>query len=402
MLRVWNLSLVIATFALTILGTFLTRSGVIESVHAFSESDIGVWLLSFLALVVLGALALIAVRGDALRTPGRIDSPVSREAAFLANNLLFAGFALVVLIGTVYPLLVEAFRDRQVSLGEPYFRSMTTPIGIGLLFLMAAAPVLPWRATSAAVLRDRLLGPAALGVATMGVTVLFGAHGVAQVATFGLGAFCLAGIARNVALGVRARRRAHGEGIVRALTRLVRGNPRLYGGLVVHVGVVLIGVAIAASAGYSRQHEAQLARDESTSIGGYRITYLGSESRTTDQKHTVSARLRVERGGDELGVYAPSISSFPNFTSAVGTPSVRTSWREDLYLSLSNTEDDAGRIGLTVRVNPLVVWLWVGGFVMLLGTAVCLLPRRREVLATSAPAALTGRTREVETVGASR
>ncbi len=381
MLRVWNLSLVIATFALTILGTFLTRSGVIESVHAFSESDIGVWLLAFLAIVLIAALGLIALRGDALRTPGRIDSPVSREAAFLANNLLFAGFALVVLIGTVYPLLVEALRDRPVSVGEPYFRTMTTPIGIGLLFLMAVAPVLPWRATSSAVLRDRLLVPAVVGVATMAVTVLLGAHGVAQVAAFGLGAFGLAGIIRNFALGVRARKRAHGEGLARASTRLVRGNPRLYGGLIVHAGVVLLGVAIAASAGYSRQHEAQLARGESTVVGSYRVTYLGSEDRSTAQKSTVAARLKVERGGDDLGVYAPSISTFPNFTSAVGTPSVRTGWREDLYLSLSNTENDQGQIGLTVRVNPLILWLWIGGGVMLAGTLVCLLPKRREVIA---------------------
>ncbi len=378
MLRVWNLSLVIATFALTILGTFLTRSGVIESVHAFSESDIGVWLLVFLGVIVLGSLVLIGLRGDALRTPGRIDSPLSREAAFLANNLLFAAFALVVLIGTVYPLLAEALRDERVSIGEPYFRAMTAPIGIGLLFLMAVAPVLPWRATSNAVLRDRLLVPAAVGVAVMAVTVAFGARGNAQVAAFGLGAFCLAGIGRNFGVGVQARRRARHEGVVRAAGRMVRGNPRLYGGLVVHVGVVLIGVAIAASSGYTAKREVQLATGESVTISGYTVSYLGSVETVTDQKSTVSARMRVERGGDDLGVYEPSISTFPSATTAIGTPSVRTSWRNDLYLSMSSTEDADGRIGITIAVNPLIVWLWIGGAVMALGTVVCLVPRRRE------------------------
>jgi cytochrome c-type biogenesis protein CcmF len=148
MLRVWNLSLVIATFCLTILGTFLTRSGVINSVHAFSQSNIGPALLGFLGVVVAVGLGLIAWRGDVLHTPGRIDSPVSREAAFLANNLLFTGFAFVVLMGTVFPLLAEAIQGRQLSVGQPYFDRLVVPIGIGLLFLMAVAPALPWRAAS--------------------------------------------------------------------------------------------------------------------------------------------------------------------------------------------------------------------------------------------------------------
>src|SRR5688572_15063934 len=156
MLRVWNLSLIIATFCLTILGTFLTRSGVLNSVHAFSESDIGAWFLTFLGLAAATGIGLIAWRGDRLRTPGRIDSPVSREGAFLANNLLFAGFAFVVLLGTVFPLLVEALQDKKLSVGEPYFDRMTVPIGLALLFMMAVAPALPWRAASGEVLRRRL------------------------------------------------------------------------------------------------------------------------------------------------------------------------------------------------------------------------------------------------------
>ncbi len=380
MLRVWNLSLVIATFALTILGTFLTRSGVIDSVHAFSESDIGVWLLAFLGMVVVGSLALIAWRGDSLRTPGRIDSPLSREAAFLFNNLLFAGFALVVLVGTVYPLLVEALRDQRLTVGEPYFRSMTTPIGIALLFLMAVAPVLPWRATSTEVLRARLLLPAVCGVLVMGSVVLLGGDGIAQVAAFGLGAFASAGILRNLWMSLRARRRAHKEILPLALVRLVRGNPRVWGGLVVHLGVVAIAVAIAASSGYTTRVEAQLEIDDSITVRNYTVTYLGSVESKSSQKQTVKAQLLIEEDGEKVGVYEPAISSFPNARSAIGTPSVVTSWREDLYLSLANSEDDQGKIGLTVSVNPLVLWLWIGGGVMAFGTLLCLLPKRREVL----------------------
>ena len=221
MLRVWNLSLIIATFALTILGTFLTRSGVIASVHAFSKSTIGPALLGFFALVIVTGLALIAWRGDRLRTPGRIDSVLSREAAFLANNLVFAGFAFVVMTGTVFPLLVEALQSRQLSVGTPYFNRMSTPLGLALLFLMAVAPVLPWRATSGDVLRDRLLVPAWIGAATVVAVVVFGSAGWAGVLAYGLCAFCLAGIARNFVVAVVGRRRALHEGVAVAAVRTV-------------------------------------------------------------------------------------------------------------------------------------------------------------------------------------
>jgi cytochrome c-type biogenesis protein CcmF len=160
MLRVWNLSLLVATFSLTILGTFLTRSGVIDSVHAFTNGTIGPFLLTFFGFVVFGSLGLIAWRGDRLRSPGSIDSPVSREGAFLANNVLFGVFAFVVLLGTVFPLLIEAIQDRRISVGEPFFDRMTAPLGLALLTLMAIAPVLPWRKASGELLSKRLFWPA--------------------------------------------------------------------------------------------------------------------------------------------------------------------------------------------------------------------------------------------------
>ena len=179
MLRVWNLSLLAATFCLTILGTFLTRSGVLESVHAFSDGPIGVYLLTFFALAAGTSIALIGWRGDRLRSPGTIDSPLSREAAFLANNALFALFAFVVLLGTVFPLVVEALQDRRLSVGRPFFDRMTTPLGLALLTLMAIAPVLPWRKASTELLRTRLFWPACFGVACLVIPVLMGADGVA-------------------------------------------------------------------------------------------------------------------------------------------------------------------------------------------------------------------------------
>ncbi len=377
MLRVWNLSLVTATFLLTILGTFLTRSGVIDSVHSFTQSAIGPWLLGFLGLVAAVGIGLIAWRGDALRAPGRIDSPISRESAFLANNLLFAGLAFVVLLGTVYPLLAEALQDRRLSVGEPYFDRMTTPIGIALLFLMAVAPALPWRATSNEVLRNRLLIPAWTGGLTMLVAVVLGARGFSTVVAFGLAAFAIAGIGRQFVVGARARRAAHGEGRARSVVGMVRGNPRLYGGLVVHFGVVLVAVALAASSAYSTKREVRLQRNESATVEGYRVTFLGTKITTTDQKRVVKARVRIERGSKDLGVYAPAVNIFPNATSAIGTPSVRTGLLRDIYLTVVSSPADGKEVTLGVAVNPMIVWLWTGGAVMALGTVVALVPGRR-------------------------
>jgi cytochrome c-type biogenesis protein CcmF len=367
MLRVWNLSLVIATFCLTILGTFLTRSGVLNSVHSFTQSAIGPALLGFLGVVAAVGIGLIAWRGDRLRSVGRIDSPVSRESAFLANNLLFAGLAFVVLLGTVYPLLAEALQGRELSVGEPYFDRMTTPLGLALLFLMAVAPALPWRATSGPVLRDRLLIPAWAGGLTMVVAVALGARELAQVLTFGLAAFALAGIARQFWIGSRA----HGP------YRAVRGNPRLYGGLIVHTGIVVIAVAIASSSAYTTRKEVRLERGESAKVASYTVTYVGSDIERSDQKNTFTARVRVERGGDDLGVYAPAISTFPGAPQGIGTPSVRTGLREDVYLTLISSPNRQGRVTIGVAVNPMMLWLWLGGGVLALGTIVALTPKSR-------------------------
>jgi cytochrome c-type biogenesis protein CcmF len=387
MLRVWNLSLVIATFCLTILGTFLTRSGILNSVHSFTQSAIGPTLLVFLGIVAATGVGLIAWRGDKLRTPGRIDSPVSRESAFLANNLLFAALAFVVLLGTVYPLIAEALQGKQLSVGEPYFDRMTTPLGLALLFLMAAAPALPWRTTSHEVLRDRLLAPAWAGGLTMLVAVAVGARELAQVLAFGLAAFALAGIARQYWIGARGRRRATGEAWPMAATRLVSGNPRLYGGLIVHAGVVLAAVAIAASSAYTTKREVRLTEGKATTVHGYTLTYVGSHKHRSGQKTTVSADVRIRRGGDDLGTYAPAISTFPNSAEGIGTPSVRTGLREDVYLTLVSSPNQHGRVTIGVAVNPMVVWLWVGGAVMALGTLIALSPtlRRRPKPAIEPP-----------------
>jgi len=239
MLRVWNLSLLVATFSLTILGTFLTRSGVLNSVHAFSESDIGPWLLAAFGVVVVASVGLIGWRGDALRRSDAISSPLTREGAFLANNLVFALFAFVVLLGTVFPLVVEVVQSRQIVVGEPFFDRLSVPIGLVMLFLMAVAPVLPWRRSGASVMPTRLAIPAWCGVASLVLALALGAAGWAPMLAFGLGGFAIATTVRHLVLAVRTQR--------------VRGFVgRANGGMVVHLGVIFICIALAASNGFTR------------------------------------------------------------------------------------------------------------------------------------------------------
>ncbi len=371
MLRVWNLSLLCATFSLTILGTFLTRSGVLESVHAFSDSDIGLWLLSFFGLIVAVTLGLIGWRGDRLRSPGRIDSPVSREGAFLANNVLFAAFAFVVLLGTVFPLLLEALQDKPVSVGAPYFDRMTTPIGLVLLFLMAIAPVLPWRVASTEVLSQRLLWPAWIGAATLFLVVAFGARGWAPILAFGLGGFAGGAALRQIVL---ATRRQGWRGLV----------GRTNGGMVVHLGVVVLAVAIAASGSYAHESEARYEPGQTRVVAGHEIQYL--ETLEVQERNRTATKVRVRVDGDQ--VYEPALSRYPGFGSLIGTPSVKTGLTEDVYLTITRLpETPGGEVTLRVIIEPMALWLWVGGGMMGGGTLLAAWPGRRRRRPTDAASA---------------
>lgn len=376
MLRVWNLSLLVATFSLTILGTFLTRSGVLNSVHAFSQSAIGPAILGFFAMVVAVSIVLIGWRGDRLRSPGSIDAALSREAAFLANNVAFAVFAFIVLLGTVFPLLAEAINGDQLSVGAPYFNRMTAPVGFTLLFLMAVAPALPWRKASTETLQQRLLWPAWAGTLTVVTSVVAGLRGLGALLAFGLGAAGAAAAVRHLALSVRTSRRTGAP----AWHGLVgRSN----GGMVVHLGVVVVSVAFAASSSYGARAQFRLSPGQSARLAGHTVTYLGTTTVRKANKLTIAARVQVD--GDK--VYRPALNQFPFATQAIGTPSVRTGPFADVYLTLvaAPNEADAGAAVIGVSVLPLVAWLWTGGAIMALGTILAAWPSRRRRVTSDAP-----------------
>ena len=366
MLRVWNLSLLCSTFALTILGTFITRSGVLESVHAFTESGIGPLLLGFFALVVATTVGLIAWRGDALRAPGSIESPVSRTGAFLANNLLFGAFAFVVLLGTVFPLLVEAARGDRIAVGNPYFERMTMPVGFALLFLMAVAPALPWGRGTTEVLSARLRWPAAAGATAMVVAVTLGSRGWAPTLAVGLGTFAAGGAIRHLALAVRAR----------GLRGFVG---RSSGGMVVHVGVAVVAVAFACSSAFVRQAEFRFDEvGDSVTFAGHELAFDGLS--TVELSEKTETRVAVVVDGDR---FEPAISVFPFGGQTIGTPATRSTVRDDLQLAVLAVPDplvsdqdgsEPGSTVVRVTVQPLVAWLWIGGAVMAIGTVLASVP----------------------------
>ncbi|HSL73648.1 MAG TPA: heme lyase CcmF/NrfE family subunit [Ilumatobacteraceae bacterium] len=377
MLRVWNLSLLVATFALTILGTFITRSGVLTSVHAFGDGPVGSWLLAFFGVIVVVSLGLIAWRGDRLRSPGSIDSPLSREGSFLANNVLFTVWAFVILLGTLFPLLVEALQDRRTLVGAPYFDRLSQPIGLVLLFLMGVAPVLPWRKASTELLRTRLFWPAWCGAAGLAVAVLVGADGWAPLLAFGLAGFATGSAGRQLVL---ATRRQGWRGLV----------GRANGGMVVHIGVIIIAVALAASNSFTHSASLTLEQGEVVEWGGHTFELESVDERINARERRVAANVIVDGGQ----AYRPAVTTYLNIGVDIGTPSVRTGLVKDIYLTLGQGVE-AGDTTASIRVfvKPMIIWLWIGGAIMAIGTLLAAFPGSRRRLAidpVSAPIRIDG------------
>jgi cytochrome c-type biogenesis protein CcmF len=375
MLKVWNLSLIIIAFSLTIFGTFLTRSGILSSIHAFSSGPVGGVFLVFLAVVLLGSFGLLAFRADLLKGQPEVDSMVSRESAFLLNNIVLVSALFTIFLGTIFPLLSEAIAGTQVSVGAPYFNSVTVPLFLLLVFLMGVGPMIAWRRASWDNLKRNFLWPSA-GALIFAIALFFWqVRDFLPLLGFTLLAFVVLTIFYDTALALRARRRIAGEGVFRGLVTLARRNQRRYGGLVVHLGVVLIVLGIAGSMAYSVEREATMSLKEHLNIGRYLIQFEGLKGSQQPTHFRVEGGFRVFRGGEEWGFLSPALKFFPNQQSPVGRAVQRSTISEDLYLILSGfSELEKNQATLKVMVRPLVVWIWIGGFVIVLGTLLAILP----------------------------
>jgi cytochrome c-type biogenesis protein CcmF len=376
-LKGWTVTLIMATFLLTILGTFMTRSGVFNSVHSFTQSAIGPTILVFLAAGLLFSVVLLALRIDSLTAEGALGEPVSREGAFLLNNLLFVLFTFTVLVGTVFPLVVEAARGVQMSVGRPYFDAMAVPVGAALLFLMGVGPALPWGAATSEQVRRALLPPLIGAAALAAIGYALGVRNPWTILTLAFG-----GYAGQVTLGEMwrpLRRRVQGgEALGTALldAQLGRGRRR-FAAYVVHAGaaVVIIAIAVSSTMGHSR--EAQLRVGETTTVGDYTLTFVKADDVMEPHRRSLVATVAVSKGGRELGVLEPRMNQYATEREPIGTPAVRTSLKEDLYLSVMNIDVESGRLGLLAMVNPMVGCLWAATGVMAIGGLMALIPARR-------------------------
>lgn len=367
MLQAWNVALVIGTFALTILGTFLTRSGVVASVHSFTQSAVGPALLGFLLVVLVAGFGLFAFRGHLVASTPRLDSLASREGVFLLNNLLLTLFAFIVLIGTLYPMILEAFTGDRVSVGAPWFDRAAVPIGLVLLFAVGLGPVTPYRKARAGVVWQRLRVPLQVSAVSTAIIALLGVHAITVLVTWALAVVIVAAIVRHAL--VQAPR----SGIV----DLYRSDPGYWGGMVSHIGVAMVAVAIAFSGSFDTRDTVSLDPGDSVVVDGYTLTYVAPFVREDPHRVVIGATIAIGRGGSDLGTLGPALTEYPNQVQAIPTPSVRIGLREDLYLSLVRLEPETARVTLDVYRFPLMWLLWLGGLVIVAGGGLSFVGRRR-------------------------
>jgi cytochrome c-type biogenesis protein CcmF len=377
MLRVWNLNLVVGTFVLTILGTFLTRSGIISSVHAFTTGTIGYYFLTFIGIVLVVALTLVAGSSDRLRTSGRLDSAFSRETVFLFNNLFLTTFMFTVLVGTLFPLVAEAVRGVKVSVGGPYYNRMSLPLIAALILLMGVGPALPWKVATRTDLRRKLLPPVAGAVTLGAISLLTGVRDVYGVLIFALVGYAASANVREFWLGARARRAAHGESWATALVRLVGSNRRRYGGYIAHIGVFLVALGIAASSTRRTEREGTIKPGETLAVAGRTVRLEGLWAREEKQRSVVGATLSVIDGARVQGTMEPRMNFYPMSQEPVPTPAVRSGLLGDLYVNLMAFRPDGGTATLRAIYEPLVPWIWFGGGVVVFGAILCAWPMRR-------------------------
>lgn len=405
MLKRWNLSLIIVTFLLSIFGTFITRSGVISSVHSFTQSSVGYYFLAFLVISGVLAFTLLYTRWDRLEPEVELESMVSREAAFLFNNLILVGIAFSVLWGTLFPILSELVQGTKVTVGPPFFNKVNVPLGLALLALTGIGPLIAWRRASAANLKRQFVVPVAVGLAFLAVMIVVGATDFYPMVAVGLAGFVLGTVGQEFFRGVRARHRIHGESFAVAFVRLIGRNRRRYGGYIVHVGIVMLFVAFTGMA-FKVDHEATLLPGESAEVRSpfghtYRFTHLGVSQYEYLNRFVSQATVEVEKDGMPLGRMSSEkrqhLNSLRQFEFQPSTEvAIRSNLQEDLYIVYAGSVEGTEEAVYRFTINPLVLWVWIGGVVVVFGGLITMWPggygptRDRRPVQAGYEAALTG------------
>jgi len=377
MLRVWNMTLVIMTFFLTIFGTFMTRSGVVQSVHAFGEDKALAWMFTvFMTVLLVSSFGLLIYRLPLLRARHELDSWVSREAAFLANNWILLFSAMFVLFATMFPTLSETVMGERLTVGPPFFNKWMLPMGLALLALTGVGPLLAWRKSTVENLRFQFLWPTASALAVGGGLVALGVRVWSSGICFALSAFVAATLVQEFVRGARVRQLTSGSDLLSAGIGLVARNQRRYGGYIVHLGIVLMCLGFAGE-GFKQEEQLLMKPGQSVTVGAFTVRHDGIAITQDAQKQMVTARMTAFQGGKELGAIAPAKWFYNKRTEEPTTEvAIHRAFAYDLYVVLAGFDAEKQSATFHVVVNPLVNWIWAGFGILALGTLIALLPER--------------------------
>ena len=387
MFRMWNIVLINVAFGLALYGMFMNRGGSVPSVHSFGASQLGWIFLLFLAIGVVVPFAIFIWRYPLLKSVQNLDSMLSREAAFLVNNMLLLAIAFVTLWGTVYPLLSRLTNDEEITVARPFYDQVNGPLMLALVFLMGVGPLIPWRKASIASLRKSLLPPVVGGLLTVGILAFLGLHKDYALVGFGLASFVTTGILMEWYRGTRSRHHSSGENYATAFLRLISANRPRYGGYIVHLSVVMVTLGIVGTSFFSVQRDVVLSPGESTAIEDYELVFLGTVEEPKGNRTEFTSTVQLFRDGDLLETIRTKRAFYPNFNMAATSAAIRSTPVEDLYVVPSENRPD-GSVGFRILVNPLIWWMWVAGPVMLVGTVIALWPQK---IRATAPAPTTRR-----------
>lgn len=379
MLKVWNIALIAGAFALSIFGTFLTRSGILSSIHAFVATDIGWYFMAALIVLLGGSFALILWRLPMLKADQRMESVVSREATFLFNNLLLVGLAFAVLWGVVYPLVTEAIGQVRESVSTPFYEFFVIAFGLPLLLLMGIGPLIAWRRASLRQIRTTFVWPLIGGLATGIVMVAFGLDSSwPGIAAGSICAFVTVTIISEFVRGTAARHRVAGESYPIALLHLIDRNRRRYGGYIVHLGVVMFVVGAIGASAYQTEAEGLLKKGESLTVGSNVLTFEGVEREKGPNYNERAAILRVTSDGEEIGILRPAQRSYIREQTTSNEVAINTTLTQgDLFIILDGIRAD-GSVRIKAFYKPVVGLLWLAGFLFTGGVILCVWPDRRE------------------------
>ncbi|HEX9970451.1 MAG TPA: heme lyase CcmF/NrfE family subunit [bacterium] len=379
MMKAWNVVLAILTFLLTILGTFITRSGIISSVHAFGKSNLGTLFLIFMIVVLVISVFLIIIRIRKLQSEKKIEALLSRDFSFLLVNIIFSVLLVMVLVGTLYPAITELFIGKQITLGESYFNRISVPIGIFLLLLLAICPTFSWKETKSKAILKKALNPFLLFIFFVIVLIIMGVHHVKSLITLGIGFLGLAIIIAEIITNITTRMKSENNTFFSSLIHIFKLNTRRYAGYLIHIGVILIYIAIVGTTVYKQENEITLQQGEETTIGNYRLVYIKMGEQRDLNKDILTADLDVFKGSEKLGTLTPQRNFY---TSTMGKTqyttevAVRSTLKEDLYVILASYQDD-GSATFTFLVNPLQIWMWIGGIMITIGVIIILVHSAR-------------------------